>query len=271
MLVVAGVAAASWACSAGQVVPRANRYTNTVDGISAGWPTGWDRLDTPLTKWTGGAVSLLDLATFDAPQTTDLGCATYAPAATAAMGRGDAIFRLQTVRHLTPEREISRRPASFMAASEPAEFAGGCKPKGVVARRVAFEEHGRLYEAFLLARSPLGQRQRDDVETIWASLELGPIATGLDGAEAGRPYWHEISTHCGITDTNFDARAWVADPVLYDSREGPNPPAGWDNPTEVGIMELADEDTAVFTSRDGDRTARFRPRVPGDLPVVMCE
>jgi len=32
------------------------------------------------------------------------------------------------------------------------------------------------------------------------------------------------------------------------------------------MMEMTDENTVVFESRDGSRSARFRPRTPQDVP-----
>lgn len=268
--VIVVVATGVWSCYAGAVVPKSNRYASEVDGVAAGWPDGWERVDKRLTTFTGGAVDLLALATFDPPATTDLGCAQHAAAAIAAMREGDAFFRLQTVRHLIPDRPVGAKPASFMVAAEPVEWAGGCKPQEVVALRVAFEEYGRLYQAELIARSPLSDALRDDLDTIWAALDVGPIATGLHSAEQRRRYWHEISTHCGITDTTFDGRDWVADPALVGGGDF-GPPAGWENPTEIGTIRLESEDSALFESRDRERSADFRPRVADDPPPRPCE
>ena len=268
LLVLAAVA--TWSCSAGAVVPRSNRYSNPVDGITGGWPRGWERVERELTTFTGGAVDLMVLATFDPPVTTDQGCAQDAPAAIAAMRHGDALFRLQTVSHLVPDRPASSRSQSFFGAAEPVDWAGGCKPRGVVALQVAFESHGRLYEAVLMADSPLQEKRRREIETIWATLEVGPIATARDSAHIGRSYWHEVSTHCGVIWTEFDGRNWVADPPL--TGEGNlGPPPGWKGPSEVGTIRLVDEHSALFESRDGNRSARFRPRVPADPPLRGCE
>lgn len=264
------VAITASSCTAGGVVPRANRYANEVDGVTAGWPRRWQLVEKRLTTFTGGAVDLLVLATFDPPKTDDLGCAQDAPAAIAAMGEGDAFFRLQTVAHLVPDGPAGPRPASFMDAAEPIDHASDCKPRRVLAIHVAFEEHGRLYEAELRARSPLDRRTRDEIQTIWANLEISPIRTGRLAAEVRRGYWHEMSTHCGIIWTEFDGRQWLADPPLI-ADDGIGPPPGWDNPTESGTIRLEAEDSAVFTSRDGDRSARFRPRVESDPPLMGCE
>lgn len=101
-------------------------------------------------------------------------------------------------------------------------------------------------------------------------MHLTPIDDGRGGAEIGRPYWHSLYTHCGIRSTTFDGREWVTDPELRATPSEGNPPAGWGNPDEHGTIELSDEDTAVFTSRDGKRSATFRPRTPQDPPLPGC-
>lgn len=265
--VVAAVITSS--CSAGTVVPRSNRYANEVDGVTAGWPSGWQQVDKELATFTGGAVDLLVLATFDPPVTEDPACAQDAPAAIAAMREGDALFRLRTVRHLIPDRAAGPRPASFMDAAQPSGYSPGCQPRDIVSLHVAFEENDRLYTAELRARAPLSERRREEVEAIWANLELDPIFTGMHSAEIGRDYWHDLSTHCGITHTTFDGRDWVTDPPLV--RDAIHPPSGWEGPSEIGTMRLENERMAVFTSRDGERSARFRPWVEGDPPPRGCE
>lgn len=256
-------------CSAGAVVPRPNRYANEVDGVTAGWPSGWERVDKALATFRGGTVDLLVLATFDPPVTEDPGCAQDAPAAVAAMREGDALFRLQAVRYLIPDRSAPPRPPSFMDAAQPSGYSPGCQPRDVVSLHVAFEEHDRLYTAELRARTPLSDRHREEVETIWANLELDPIFTGMDSADVERDYWHDLSTHCGITHTTFDGRDWVADPPLV--RDQIRRPPGWEEPSEVGEMRLQNERSAVFNSRDGERSARFRPWVESDGPLRGCE
>jgi hypothetical protein len=131
-----------------------------------------------------------------------------------------------------------------------------------------FQEHGRPYWVSLATSSPISEQRRAEIEEIWKNLRLSPIAIGRDSAEPGQSYWHVLYTHCGVSSTTFDGREWVADPGLSDGSG--NPPKGWNNPEEPGVMELTDENTAVFESRDGRRSARFRPRTPGDPPQRPC-
>ena len=255
-------------CSAGRVVPRSNHYSSGVDGVRAGWPPGW-HLVTQGHQSLAWSVDLVNIATFN-PRAANSKCAPFGFNPVGGAGQGDALFQLRTVWHLYPERPAGPRPKSFLAAAQPAERRRGCGDDGVDVRVVAFKQHGRFYEAFVWADAPLTERRRDDIETIWANLDVGPIATGEDEARAGRGYWHELSTHCGIVWTEFDGREWVTDPPLMgDGNLGP--PPGWDNPMEYGTIRLESEDSAVFTSRDGDRWASFRPRVESDPPLRGCE
>jgi len=96
---------------------------------------------------------------------------------------------------------------------------------------------------------------------------VATLAPG-DRAEIGGQYRHEISTHCGIVATVFDRREWLADPPLSDGNA--NPPRGWDNPTEVGVIRLVDADHAEFSGRNGG-VARFRARTRNDPPLPGCD
>lgn len=184
------------------------------------------------------------------------------------MTEGDALFVLRAVRHFVPERPPRPRPQTLFGSAEEKDWAR-CEPEGVEGLWLPFEHQGQLYEAFAAARPVFSGARATEIEAIWKSLRLSPIRTGADRADIGRPYSHEISTHCGITGTAFAGREWTADPPLIQDEIGP--PDGWDNPTELGTIVLESERAAVFTSRFGGRTARFRPWVANDPPLGMCE
>lgn len=248
---------------------RPNEYSSEVDGISVSWPEGWHRAEEALGRPTN-TVEVLALATFEG--TTAGQCAPTPDAAIAAMEENDVVFTLRTSDG--PGESYPPRPPELMPAAEPVPDStapgqsGGCYPEGVEAWQLTFQEHGRHFDAFVAARSPLSDDRRVELEEIWANLELAPIDTGRDSAEVGREYWHSLYTHCGINWLDFDGREWVADPELSDGRG--NPPPEWGNPTQPGTIVLEDEDTAVFTSRDGELSAEFRPRTPQDPPRQIC-
>ena len=85
------------------------------------------------------------------------------------------------------------------------------------------------------------------------SLEVPPQGSGV---EIGRAYPYELYVHCGIRDARFDGRLWMADPMLSDGSG--NPPVDWTPDDSVGIMELVNDDLAVFTAKSG-RTIQFKP------------
>jgi hypothetical protein len=134
---------------------------------------------------------------------------------------------------------------------------------------VDFITHGRLYTAFLAHRGDLSEQRREDLRPVWSSLTLRPIPTGDESATIDQRCWHVLYTHCGIAGTKFAGRDWVAEPVLDDGNR--NPPAGWGNPFQPGVMALTSPDRADFASRDGALDAIFRPRTLADPPAPPCE
>jgi len=86
------------------------------------------------------------------------------------------------------------------------------------------------------------------------------------GAEIGEPYPFSLYVHCGVRDTYFDGRRWMANPRLDDGSG--NPPPGWTHDDSNGEMTLVSEDHAVFKSRSG-RTIEFTSW-PEDVEWSPC-
>lgn len=103
-----------------------------------------------------------------------------------------------------------------------------------------------------------------------------PILVGVTAADVNRQapvyegaaYATTLQTHCGIRETTFGGLQWVADPVLDDGSS--NPPPGWSNPFQEGLMRLRGPGRAVFETKAG-RTATFRPRLAADPPSEGCD
>lgn len=244
----------------------ANTYSSEVDGVSVTWPGGWQLVEAPLeSRPLSNNVQILVLTTFEGAEAGR--CAPDPDGAMAKMKSNDVLFMLRASDGAGDPRPA--RPPDLLAAAAPVR-PGGCYPDGIEAWRMQFQEHGRPYEALIAAKSPLSEKRRSEIQEVWANLRLRPIDDGRGNALIGRPYWHSLYTHCGIRATTFDGREWVADPPLTRTPDAGNPPRGWGNPDEHGTIELRDEDTAVFTSRDGQRTATFRPRTPEDPPPAGC-
>ena len=56
----------------------------------------------------------------------------------------------------------------------------------------------------------------------------------------------ELFTHCGIDHALIRGTIYRAEPYLHDGNG--NPPLGWNNPYQVGIMRVDSDGTATFTS-----------------------
>ena len=86
------------------------------------------------------------------------------------------------------------------------------------------------------------------------------------GAEIGIGYPYTLYVHCGVRDARFDGRLWMADPMLSDGSG--NPPLDWTAEDSDGIMELIEDDLAVFTAESG-RIIEFTPW-PSDVELSPC-
>ena len=255
-------------------------FTSDIDGVVVSYPTTWRRPEVPLAgALTGDQFEVLGLATGELPA-GERGCSPYPWAAMRALGAGDLVMTLRISAFEGPLNEwaetgirepLASKPDDLLAQETmaPSELPGGCAVDGVEQRQVDFIAHGRLYTAFLAHRGDLSEKRREELHGVWSSLTLRPIPTGDESATIGERYWHVLYTHCGIDGTEFAGRDWVAEPVLDDGNG--NPPAGWGNPVQPGVMALTSPDHAEFESRDGALKAAFRPRTPADPPGRPCE
>jgi hypothetical protein len=254
-------------------------YRSDIDGVVVSYPTTWRRLEVPQAgALTGDQFEVLGLATGELPE-AERGCSPYPWAAMRALGAGDLVLTLRISAFEGPFDEwaetgirepLASKPDDLLDQEpmRPGELPGGCAVDGVEQRQVDFIAHGRLYTAFLAHRGTLSEQRREELSAVWSSLTLRPIPTGDESATIGERYWHVLYTHCGIDGTEFAGRDWVAEPVLEDGNG--NPPAGWGNPVQPGVMALTSPDHAEFESRDGALKATFRPRTPADPPGRPC-
>ncbi len=80
--------------------------------------------------------------------------------------------------------------------------------------------------------------------------KLGMVTTGLGWApypgarQSSEPY--QLYTHCGIRWAKFHGTYWKTSHLLSDGQG--NPPAGWGNPSQAGILTFTRPTTAVFKS-----------------------
>lgn len=254
-------------------------YASDIDGLAVSYPTTWRRAEAPLAgALVGHQVEVLGLATGELPE-AERGCSPYPWAAMRALRAGDLVFTLHVWERVGAEDDwveygrepLGSKPDDLLGQQplRPGELPGGCAVDGVELRQVDFLAHGRRYTAFLAHRSSLSDEREEELRAVWSSLTLRPIPTADESATISEHYWHMLFTHCGIVGTQFAGRDWVAEPVLDDGSG--NPPAGWGNPWQPGVMRLTSEDHAEFESRDGELEAAFRPRGPADPPAPSCE
>ena len=278
LLVVAATACASGEESTAGRDGQWETFTSDIDGLAVGYPATWHRAEAPLAAApVGDQVEVLGLATGELPE-AEQGCSPYPWAAMRALGAGDLVLTLRVSMYVGPldewaemgQEPLASKPDDLLdqETMPPGELPGGCAVDGVEQRQVDFIAHGRLYTAFLAHSGNLNEERREELRAVWSSLTLRPIPTGDESATIGERYWHVLYTHCGISGTEFAGRDWVAEPVLEDGNG--NPPVGWGNPVQPGVMALTSTDHAEFESRDGALKATFRPRTPADPPGQPC-
>lgn len=81
-------------------------------------------------------------------------------------------------------------------------------------------------------------------------------------AAANRDYPITVYTHCGLDRSrfDFDGSFWRA---LGETSDGQgNPPPGYDNPYDAGMIRLLDGETAEYTSSQGERLRLERAASP---------
>lgn len=114
-----------------------------------------------------------------------------------------------------------------------------------------------LAEAVEAAAPEAPKPAADEVPKLCGPDEAEPPCG--PGAELGVSYLYNLYTHCGLEYAIFDGRLWVLDPPLTDGSG--NPPLGWGNPTDHGLMRLLAPDIAEF--RNQRVAIRFEPAPPG--------
>ncbi len=76
-------------------------------------------------------------------------------------------------------------------------------------------------------------------------------ATTTATTTAPKPAPYDLYTHCGIDYARVGNRYYEATPPLSDGSG--NPPPGWGNPYQPGILTVISPTQAVFTDKAGHR------------------
>ena len=78
---------------------------------------------------------------------------------------------------------------------------------------------------------------------------------------------YSLYTHCGINEALVGTTFFVADKPLNDGQG--NPPAGWDNPYQLGTINLPSPSVAVFRDSRG-HVVRFHARIGATSFLQIC-
>jgi hypothetical protein len=106
--------------------------------------------------------------------------------------------------------------------------------------------------AVLVAAGPTGcSASSSPLNTPGASASASAVAT-YEG--------FELLTHCGITHTVVNGTYYAADPVLSDGNG--NPPAGWGNPGQRGVLTVHSDGRAEFVAGSLRATFVATPTAP---------
>jgi hypothetical protein len=105
-----------------------------------------------------------------------------------------------------------------------------------------------------------------------AALTLtGCAQRGVTRAPADKPSAisspFTLYTHCGIDEANIGGRWYEASPPLSDGSG--NPPSGWGNPYQQGVVTFVSATEVVFTDSAGHRVV-FVLRVDASGPRHLC-
>lgn len=84
---------------------------------------------------------------------------------------------------------------------------------------------------------------------------VGPAQADIDdeapygpGIAVGENYEYVLYTHCGIKWARIDGAWWRTTP-LDDGNA--NPPPGWGNPYDAGLLRISDDTTAKYEGGPG--------------------
>jgi hypothetical protein len=105
-----------------------------------------------------------------------------------------------------------------------------------------------LLSTFLLAGCQLADS--------WLNPTIPPRIELVD-PQIGVSYPFTVHTHCGLDDATIDGETW-----LFAGEPGANPPPGFMNPVDAGVIVLLDEDHAVYTRSGGVEARLTRGGVP---------
>ena len=75
-----------------------------------------------------------------------------------------------------------------------------------------------------------------------------------------------LYTHCGINGAMIHGVWWQATTPLGDGNG--NPPPGWGNPSQDGVLHFMDSSSAVFRSSNPNLTVKLQRTTSADYPFI---
>ena len=115
---------------------------------------------------------------------------------------------------------------------------------------------------------PPGGSAPNEAETDEAPTDVVEPPPYGPGVEVGQSYDYSLYTHCGIEWAQIDGAWWQTPAPLDDGNA--NPPPGWGNPFDTGVLEIVDETTAVY--RGGpDSEVEFSRTEVAESPLSDCD
>jgi len=102
-----------------------------------------------------------------------------------------------------------------------------------------------------IAAVPLAAAVLTGCESTPSPVAPPSPTTAAARTSAAKPIPYNLYTHCGIDYALVGNRYYEATPPLSDGSG--NPPPGWGNPYQPGIMTVISPTQAVFTDKAGHR------------------
>ncbi len=100
-------------------------------------------------------------------------------------------------------------------------------------------------------------------------VACGSASSPASAPTARKPVPYSLYTHCGIDYAQVGNRSYEATPPLSDGSG--NPPPGWGNPYQPGILTVISPTQAVFTDKAGHRVVfTLVPSGPGRTTAPVC-
>lgn len=94
------------------------------------------------------------------------------------------------------------------------------------------------------------------------------VAAAVVGRTTGRLVPYDLYTHCGVRYADFDGKRYFAQPPLDDGQG--NPPPGWGDPTDSGVLLALGSDRVEFVDPTGHHASFAAHPASSGPDVQIC-